>query len=31
MKQFVIDRMKEYQHKKENIKAVKYREGMEDA
>lgn len=31
MKQFVIDQMKEYQHRKEIIKAVKYQEGMEDA
>lgn len=31
MKQFVIDQMKEYQHKQTMIKAVKYQEGMEDA
>lgn len=30
MKQFVIDQMKEYQHRKTTIKAVKYQEGMED-
>lgn len=31
MKQFIIDQMKEYQHKKEIVKAIKYQEGMEDA
>ncbi len=31
MKQFVIDQMKEYQHRRTTIKAVKYQEGMEDA
>lgn len=30
MKQFVIDQMKEYQRKKEIVKAIKYQEGMED-
>ena len=31
MKQFVLDQMKEYQHRKTTVKAVKYQEGMEDA
>ena len=31
MKQFVIDQMKEYQHRQTMIKAIKYQEGMEDA
>lgn len=31
MKQFVIDQMKEYQHRRTTVKAVKYQEGMEDA
>lgn len=30
MKQFIVDQMKEYQRKKEIVKAVKYEEGMED-
>lgn len=30
MKQFIINQMKEYQRKKEIVKAVKYEEGMED-
>ena len=30
MKQIVIDQMKEYQRKKEIVKAIKYQEGMED-
>lgn len=31
MKQFIIDQMKEYQHKKKVIKGIEYKEGMEDA
>lgn len=31
MKQSVIDQMKEYQHRRTTVKAVKYQEGMEDA
>lgn len=31
MKQFVLDQMKEYQHRRTTVKAVKYQEGMEDA
>lgn len=31
MKQFVLDQMKDYQHKKRVIKSIEYQEGMEDA
>lgn len=31
MKQIVLDQMKEYQHRQNMIKAVKYQDGMEDA
>lgn len=31
MKQFVLDQMKDYQHKKKIIKGIEYQEGMEDA